>query len=63
MTITLDSTDHSTVVVCSICGCQELADSRREGWKVGAAHEQVAHPELVQARDAARTYQKRDTPR
>lgn len=58
MTITLDSTPHSTVVICSLCGCQDLADSPREGWLKGAAHERVAHPELHQAREAERMSRK-----
>lgn len=63
MTISLDSTAYSTVVVCSICGCHDLADSPREGWLKGAAHERVAHPELQQAREAGRMSQNRDTPK
>ncbi len=62
MTIELDTTRHSTVVVCTICGYCDLADSPREGWVKGAGHEERAHRELVQAREAARMSQKRDTP-
>lgn len=63
MTIELDSTRYSTVVVCTACGYTDLADSPREGWAKGAAHEERAHRELVQAREAARMNRKRDTPR
>jgi hypothetical protein len=62
VTIELDSTQHSTVVTCTECGAVDLADSPREGWAMGARHEERAHPELTQARDAARMNRKRNTP-
>lgn len=50
--ITLDSTQISTVVLCSHCPWWHgFADSRDEGWTVGARHEQNLHPELDQARN------------
>lgn len=63
MTISLDSTRHSTVVLCDECGSADLADSIREGWIKAAAHELRAHPERVQAREAERMSRNRDTPR
>lgn len=62
MAIELDSTKHSTVVCCTLCGSVDLADSPREGWAIGAAHEERAHPEIEQARHAARMKRNRDTP-
>jgi len=62
VTIELDSTHYSTVITCTECGAIDLADSPREGWAMGASHEAVAHPELVQAREAARMNRKRNTP-
>lgn len=53
--IRLDSTQISVVVTCSSCPWwYGFADSRIEGWRVGARHEQRAHPESEQARDALR---------
>lgn len=53
MTIKLDSTHYSTVVTCSDCPWwYGFADSKSEGWSVGARHEQRAHPERDQARNA-----------
>ncbi|EQM75927.1 MULTISPECIES: hypothetical protein [Microbacterium] len=50
--ISLDSTPVSTVVLCSRCpGYADLADSRTEGWRIGARHEERAHPDIDQARD------------
>lgn len=50
--ITLDSTQISTVVTCTVCPWWfGFADSRDEGWRVGAQHEERAHPELDQARN------------
>jgi len=62
VTIELDSTRYTTVVTCTACGAVDLADSPREGWAKGASHEAIAHPELEQARDAARMNRKRNTP-
>lgn len=53
MTISLDSTRYSVVVTCSSCPWwYGFADSKAEGWRVGARHEERAHPELDQARNA-----------
>jgi hypothetical protein len=53
MTISLDSTQISTVVLCDRCPWwRGFADSRDEGWTVGAGHEQRAHPQDDQARNA-----------
>lgn len=58
MTISLDHSPVSTVVLCDQCPTfAELADSRVEGWRVGAAHEERAHPADEQARDALRKIQ------
>lgn len=52
--IELDSTKISTVVTCTNCPgiWFGYADSKRDGWRVGAAHEERAHPEIEQARHA-----------
>jgi hypothetical protein len=53
MTIKLDSTQISVVVMCTRCPWWHgFADSRTEGWRVGARHEQRAHPDTDNARDA-----------
>lgn len=66
--ITLDSTQISTVVKCDDCPWWHgFADSRDEGWRVGAAHEKRAHPEAGQARNTLdqrnSRARKADTPR
>lgn len=44
MTIRLDSTQISTVVLCDECPWwRGFADSRPQGWGVGAAHEKRTH--------------------
>lgn len=51
--IRLDSTQISTVVMCSRCPWWHgFADSRTEGWRVGARHEERAHPDSDNAREA-----------
>lgn len=61
MPIELDSTRISTVVTCTDCPWwYGFADSKREGWQVGARHEQRAHPERDQARDAVDQQNARD---
>jgi len=51
--IKLDSTQISTVVMCSDCPWwRGFADSRTEGWRVGARHEERAHKDRQQARNA-----------
>lgn len=53
MTIKLDSTQISTVVMCTRCPWWHgFADSRKEGWRVGARHEERAHPDSDNARAA-----------
>lgn len=60
MTITLDSTKISTVVRCTDCPWwAAFADSALEGRRVGAAHEQRAHRQNEQARDALRKMETR----
>lgn len=60
MTIRLDSTQISTVVMCSDCPWwYGFADSRDEGWRVGARHELRAHPETKQARETLRKRESR----
>lgn len=51
--IRLDFTRHSVVAVCSLCGWRAGALDRPEGWRLGAAHERRAHPELTQAAKAS----------
>lgn len=52
MTIKLDSTQISTVVCCTLCPWwRGFADTREQGWIVGARHEERAHPQLDQARN------------
>lgn len=68
MTINLDSTQISTVVLCTACPWwRGFADSRDEGWLVGAGHEERVHRETDQARDTLATRRRRakigDTPR
>ena len=51
MTIKLDTTRHRTVVTCDKCPWwYGFADSKGEGRRVGARHEQRAHPDEDQAR-------------
>lgn len=62
--IRLDSTRISTVVTCTLCAGYwfGFADSRAEGWRVGARHEARAHGgESKQAREALRKVNARDT--
>jgi hypothetical protein len=56
VTIRLDSTKHSTVVLCSHCPWwRGFADTQSEGWRVGARHEErPGHPATKQAREALR---------
>lgn len=52
MTIKLDSTQISVVVLCSECPWWHgFADSKHEGWAVGARHEKRVHPKSDQARN------------
>ena len=49
--IKLDVTRYSVVVQCDQCPWwYGFADSRLEGWRVGAGHETRAHPDRDQAR-------------
>jgi hypothetical protein len=51
--IRLDSTQISTVVTCTRCPWWHgFADSRAQGWRVGARHEERAHPDSDNARAA-----------
>jgi len=60
MTIKLDSTQISTVVLCDQCPWwRGFADSRDEGWRVGARHEERMHPGQHNAREALRMHLKR----
>lgn len=54
MTIRVDSTKISSVVKCSLCPWWSgFADSRAQGWAVGARHEANTHRgDTYQARDA-----------
>jgi hypothetical protein len=58
--IRLDSTQISTVVTCTRCPWWHgFADTRGEGWRVGARHEERAHPGDEQARNALRMRESR----
>lgn len=53
MTIRLDSTQISIVVRCSECPWWSgFADTKVEGWRVGAGHDDRVHPANRQASDA-----------
>ncbi|MCC2034213.1 hypothetical protein [Microbacterium allomyrinae] len=53
MTIKLDATNYSVVVTCTKCPWwYGFADHKAGGWRVGARHEERAHPEIDQARRA-----------
>ncbi|RZU64601.1 hypothetical protein EV379_0904 [Microterricola gilva] len=53
MTIKLDSTRISTVVKCSECPWwAAFADSKLEGWTVGARHDSLVHGGSKQSTDA-----------
>lgn len=58
MTIRLDSTRHSIVIVCTICGLgwRGFAFDKLDAWTRAAAHEERTHPELDQARSALRKH-------
>lgn len=50
MTISLDYTTISVVVLCTDCPWWAgAADSKLEGWKVGTAHQARVHPGAEQA--------------
>lgn len=60
MTIRVDSTKISSVVKCSQCPWWSgFADSRSQGWAVGARHEARAHAGSDQARKAERMTRRR----
>jgi len=51
--IKLDSTRYSVVVLCTDCPWWfGFADTRDQGWRVGAAHEERTHTDRYQARNA-----------
>lgn len=55
MTIRLDSTQISVVVLCTQCPWwRGFADHKDQGWRVGARHEERAHPDTDQARATLR---------
>lgn len=55
MTIRLDSTQISVVVLCSECPWwYGFAFTRDQGWQVGNGHLTTAHPGDEQARNALR---------
>lgn len=59
--IRLDSTQISTVVLCTRCPWWHgFADTRAEGWRVGASHETRAHPDTDNARDALASRARRE---
>lgn len=61
MSIELDATRYSVVVTCTDCApFYRLASSKREGWRIGADHEERAHPEKGQARDTLGASVRRD---
>lgn len=58
--IYLDVTRSSVVVVCDECKVwQVMAFTKLEAWQRAAAHEERAHTEVTQARDALSTFKKR----
>lgn len=58
--IRLDSTKISTVVKCSQCPWfSQLADSKAQGWAMGARHEATVHTDQKQARAADRMTRRR----
>lgn len=59
MTIKLDSTRISTVVLCTQCPWwRGFADNKGDGWKVGARHEESIHPGTNQARNALQMHKR-----
>lgn len=53
MTIKLDSTRVSVVVICTECPWwRAFAFTKSDGWARGAAHEQATHAGSYQARNA-----------
>lgn len=53
MSIKLDFTQHSIVVVCSDCPTwRALRFTRAEAWTAAANHELTLHPERLQARES-----------
>jgi RNase P subunit RPR2 len=53
VTIRLDSTQHSVVVLCTDCSWwRAFAFTKPEGWAAGARHESVSHPGQRQAQAA-----------
>lgn len=60
--IKLDSTQISTVVLCTDCPFWfGFATDRKDGWRVGRGHELRAHPGATQATTALAHYA--DTPK
>lgn len=51
MTIKLDSTPLTVVVVCQKCNWRQIVTDRGQGWAAGARHLDYVHPD---ARNVAR---------
>lgn len=63
MSMKLDFTQHSIVVVCSDCPTwRALRFTRAEAWGIAAAHELIHHSEQSTARDALKKTRKRCAP-
>lgn len=57
--IFLDRTAVTVVVYCRDCEWASIRFTTTEAWKAGAAHEERAHPEREQARNALIQHLKR----
>ncbi|MFB9776882.1 hypothetical protein [Brevibacterium otitidis] len=62
MTLRLDFTPISVVVVCDGCDWRTITADRLTAWQAAADHEAEVHPESMQARDRLRVYRWRHTP-
>lgn len=58
MSIRLDCTTDTALVVC-VCGWRSLTLSRADGHRAAVDHERSCHPDRIQARDAARQFERR----
>lgn len=61
MTLRLDYTQYSVVVLCNDCPWwTAFAFDRTEGWTIAARHEQRTHPDQTQARVALAKHHERN---
>ncbi|MFJ3394007.1 hypothetical protein [Leifsonia aquatica] len=62
MSITLDKSSSSVVVLCSECPYwRGFGFDREHGWRVGAGHEKALHPDAKQQAQKALASAQRDT--